>query len=347
MKDNQELLDLMVQDQYNQKDIYLPGDYWKGYQKRVVHGIQQYGISNFRNYAEIGKGYADTITKDPLQLLEDHNSIKTKMMKMITNFPKINVIIELYKQLILNYIHESRYYKSQYYECRFGQWLNEVIQTYAIPDTMHGGCEDTVEINNTIYARLYIDFIIRIHNFSQYVPISKLTNIMEIGGGFGAWPHLMLTMFPNIKKVVYIDIPPMIYIATQYLKHHFGNSVIDYSTTRKQHTIEFTDHSEMEILCLCPWQIEHLNVNIDLLWNSASFSEMTPNIVQNYAAHFKQTSSKNSHVCLILNKTKPHLNHKITLPNEVIHAFSPEFKFENIEPKLEHKSHSQYYYGHN
>lgn len=77
---------------------------------------------------------------------------------------------------------------------------------------------------------------------------------MEIGGGFGANLHITLFNFPNIRKIIYVDIAPNLYIATQYLRSFYGDSVKDISTAKKN--FSFAETEDLEIFCILPSQIE-------------------------------------------------------------------------------------------
>ena len=95
----------------------------------------------------------------------------------------------------------------------------------------------------------------------------------------------MLTNFKNVKKVVFLDRVPNLYVGTEYLRSFFGNSVIDYTKTKEMKEIKFKDDESLEIYCIAPWQIEKLNIEIDHFHNACSFVEMPPKVIQNYAKH--------------------------------------------------------------
>ena len=62
----------------------------------------------------------------------------------------------------------------------------------------------------------------------------------EIGGGVGTNVHLVLENYKNIRKVLYLDIPPNLYVGTQYLKAFYGNAVSDYRTLKTLDSIKFS-----------------------------------------------------------------------------------------------------------
>ena len=61
--------------------------------------------------------------------------------------------------------------------------------------------------------------------------------------------------------------------------------------------ISFTDNDELEILAICPWQIENLDAPVDYFWNSSSFQEMPEPVVINYAKHISRNLSDDGKVC--------------------------------------------------
>jgi hypothetical protein len=119
----------------------------------------------------------------------------------------------------------------------------------------------------------------------------------------------------------------MAYVTTQYLRHFFPNAVRDYRQLRDLTDIRFSDDDKKEIVCLCPWQIEHFRQAVDVLWNSASFSEMTTEIVGNYAKHVRA-----DHVCLMMNKSRD--SEKTLSPASVIACF-PNHRFSSFSPTVE------------
>jgi len=79
MQNDVELLDIMLKDQLNQKDLYHPSPYWKGYSSRTAKAIRSDGLQNFRTNSRIGKGYADTVLMNPF----DRSSLDSWMSKII------------------------------------------------------------------------------------------------------------------------------------------------------------------------------------------------------------------------------------------------------------------------
>ena len=341
IKDDPELLALMLADELRQADVYRPGPYWRPYQRRIVEAIRKHGIGAFRSQPSIGKGWSDVVQRHPVELWAEQGPVRARLKQALAQLPLIRGMLSDFTNIVDIHQRRSMRFQSAYYELRFGKWLREELARAPMPESTAGGNQDRVLVDGQEIAPRYVDALMRIHNFGRYVDFSRIRTAMEIGGGFGANAHLMLSRFP-IKKLAYLDIPPMIYVATQYLRSFVGGEVQDYRATREQPSLSFADNDAREILCICPWQIERLRGSVDLLWNSASFSEMSPEIVRNYGRHAVRLLSPTGAICLLMNKTQDKAG--VTLPDAVMGAFEG-FRFERFEPALEHESHSIYAVG--
>ena len=328
MDDDVSLLDIMQADARDQSALYQPGEYWSRYLNRVDRGIRLRGISGFRSDTAIGRDYAGAPALDPLALV-DPNKLTTRLARWFMASPLIkSTITDRYLALVRKHFDQMHLYRSYYYEHEHADWLSELQKEYGLPQTMVGGAIDGITIRGVSISWFYIHHLARIRNFSTVVDFSKAGSAFEIGGGMAATAHLLLSMFPNITKYLYVDIPPMLYVGTQYLKHFFGDSVIDYRETRSADVIRFSSDDRREIICICPWQIERVEARLDLFWNSASFQEIALRAVQNYAAHVARLTSHDARLCLYVYGEH---NAAGTLSlSEIIDAFEDRFRFEPL-----------------
>lgn len=115
----------------------------------------------------------------------------------------------------------------------------------------------------------------------------RARSLFEIGCGFGVNVHLLVENYPELRKIVYLDIPPNLYVGTQYLKSIYEDSVQDYRATRAMDRVRFATPAsdQLEILAIALWQIEKLALEVNIFYNAHSFVEMPPFVVSNYAKH--------------------------------------------------------------
>ena len=168
----------------------------------------------------------------------------------------------------------------------------DLIKKYKFENTTNFGCVQKIIYQDKEYSISYLNMAYRVDILSKKFFFDKIKSFFEIGGGFGANIHFLITNFPNIKKIVYLDIVPNIYIGTQYLKSFYNDSVKDYLSLSNINQISFSNNDDLEILCIPPWQIEKLNVEIDHFHNAASFVEMPKNIIENYLNFLTKFNTK-------------------------------------------------------
>ncbi|WP_235595377.1 putative sugar O-methyltransferase [Leptospira santarosai] len=160
--------------------------------------------------------------------------------------------------------------------------------------------------------------------------------MFEIGGGFGSTTDLIIRLYSNIRKIIYLDIPPNLYVGTQYLKSIYGKAVRDYKETRELNEIRFSENlTELEIITITPWQLPKLKAKVDIFYNSGSFQEMPLEVIRNYSKYINQLMiGKSKNVCLwfykhtgVLNTMSPDLV-RLELSKEMnlnIKDFQPGF----------------------
>ncbi len=333
MKNNIALLDLMMSDQREANPLYLPGPHWQAYQGRILQSIRKHGVAAFRSSETISKGYGDPLLLDPIGSLFPRGSLKDLISRSLIRLPFLQKLVFEQQNLIRSHANRVLSYRARWFGAEWGPRLRELARNDGLPETMIGGCENYVEQDDRRYAYLYLSMLRLYQGFRDSgVPFDSARGVMEIGGGFGALSHLALHRHPNIRKILYVDIPPMIYVATQYLKHFFGNAVIDYGTTRNRPALSFADSDDLEIFCICPWQIETMRGrDVDIFLNSTSFQEMLPEAVDNYATHTKRLMNpREAHLCLFMTPPSEETAQRTTDPDRIKNAFGPEFEVSRL-----------------
>ena len=163
-----------------------------------------------------------------------------------------------------------------------------LLARYRIPESTSGGCLSLVMIDGRPVATHYLNLLDQHDQVGAAAGYGEARSFFEIGGGFGANVHLLAANYPNIRKVLYLDIPPMLYIGTQYLKAMFGDAVRDYTALRKRERIGFADDDRFEILAIPPWLLERVDASIDVFHNAHSFVEIPKATVAAYAAQVER-----------------------------------------------------------
>lgn len=296
ISDNYPLLQLMLNDSNQRSALYNPGPYWLKKTQIAANEIRRCGLSDFRGSSSlIGLSYADNIFIDYRDAL---NSGLKKIFRFATKklFP-LNKIYDAQVQWTKSYAQETLVLSQEI--LNNSPRVTTLLAKYSLPYSLAGGCVSIVEIAGQRLSMHYLNLLDQHDRVAAQVDFRSATSVFEIGGGFGVNVHLLIENYKSIRKVLYLDIPPNLYVGTQYLKAFYGKSVHDYSQTRGLEKIAFSDNDQLEIFCIAPWQIERIATVIDIFWNAHSFVEMPANVVENYASRLmKLPNSENTAIVL-------------------------------------------------
>ena len=294
MIENPNLLNKLMVDGYKSSKLYQPGKYWKKKNIQAHKEILKKGIKNFRGADNnIGASFSDN---QNINILNDYFGGFRGFFKFLLEkvYPLKNIFIRQVS-LTSGFRKELNLYKSKYFEN--SNYFKELSKMFIYDNTVNCGCEDYSITNEKKISNYYLTIADTHLNFSKNIDFNKINSFFEIGGGFGANVHFLLQNYPNIKKIIYLDLPVNLYIATQYLRSFYGNSVKDYLTTHNKKVI-FEDNNNLEIICIPPWKITDLDVSIDYFQNSNSFVEMPENIIRNYCLYIKKCTHKKTRIAL-------------------------------------------------
>ena len=292
INDDLDLLEEMIADAKDQPALYHPGPYWRNKSDNALSEIKRCGIQDFRGSSNyIGQSYSDNVSID---IRDGFNFGLEKILRWVTKVYPLRIVYDAQVNLTKSYAGESLVYLQEILHDK--PRVRELLKKYKVPYSILGGCLRTVKIDGNDYSIHYLNLLDQHDHIATRIQFDNIRTVFEIGGGFGTNIHLLIENYPNIKKVIYLDIPPNLYVATQYLKAFYGKSVYDYQKHKKVERISFSDTDDLEIYCIAPWQIEKLNVSIDIFINSHSFVEMPERVVSNYVNYIMKLLDSNKSV---------------------------------------------------
>lgn len=285
---NLKLLNKIIQDEKKvQRDLYSSGPYWDYKNTRAIYQIKKWGVQNFRGMnTGIGTSYTDNMVYDA----RNEFNIKGRIIAYLFSLPLLKTIYN--EQLKVTNNHINSYLKNLSIVYQNNDEVLKLLEKYKFENTTEFGCIKKFTNDNKEYSINYLNVAYRIDVLSRIFEFKKIKSFFEIGGGFGSNIHFLITNFPNIKKIIYLDVVPNIYVGTQYLKSFYGDSVKDYLFTHNLNQISFSRNNDLEIFCIPPWQIENLNVQMDHFHNASSFVEMPEKIINNYAKFVSKFNTK-------------------------------------------------------
>jgi putative sugar O-methyltransferase len=282
LADDAALLTLMLKDAAAQKALYRPGPYWRRKAGNTADQIRRQGIGDFRGASStIGVSFTDAVYVDVRHDL--CGGLRSALRLMLNSVFPFNRVFDT--QVALTRSHEAEARRLRGVLLGASDRVRDLVRRYTVPPSLLGGCLDYVEVDGRRIANIYLQILHKHDVIAADGRFSDVSSMLEIGGGFGAHVHCLIENYPQLRKIVYLDIPPNLYVGTQYLRAIYGAAVVDYRQTRALPEIAFSADDKLEILAIAPWQIERLRLSIDLLYNEQSFVEMPAPVVANYARH--------------------------------------------------------------
>jgi putative sugar O-methyltransferase len=272
--DDPELLNSMLADGARQSQLYKPGPYWSTKSQIAARQIKRLGLSDFRGASSlIGVSLADSIHVDTRNSLDLWPRWPLKFV--LEKAPLLSTFFNAQVELTRAHAAEAQRLRARLITAH--PRTHELLSRYRVPMSTLGGCGSVIDGG---ISTDYLTLLDQHDHVSDHFRSAR--SLFEIGGGYGANVHLLIENYPLLRKIVYLDIPPNLYVGTQYLKAFYGRAVRDYRETRGR-AIRFDGSGDLEIVAVAPWQIELLEAGVDVFYNAHSFAEMSPAVVENYA----------------------------------------------------------------
>lgn len=150
----------------------------------------------------------------------------------------------------------------------------------------NGGADDAFIWRGHAIVPAFVMYLSRVADFYGRVPPRQVTSILEIGPGLGLNSLAHIALNPEVRVIVNIDIPPVLYLSTQFLKSIGEVAVVDTRVSQESaHIVLEPAATGVRIYQLAPWQLPKLEGSLDFFFNAFSFQEMESEICRNYAAH--------------------------------------------------------------
>jgi putative sugar O-methyltransferase len=282
IEDNIQLLNILLEEQEKAPIIFTASPYWSENSRRISKEIKRCGLSNFRDNARIAKGYSDVVIGNPLDLV-DSGSRTALLHRLVSRLPFVRKkIFGLYDAHIHKANEKIHELEERCAIAEHGPLIDKHRVLLSKINTTEGQPAATMEIGGRETAITYIKHLQYIDIYTRQMDFPRKRSVVEIGGGFGVNAHLMTALYPDIEHFLYIDIPPMLYVATQYLKAVCPGDVYDYRDYMKDRPRALSEIKK-KIVCLPPWVLDDLAFEVDLCWNACSFQEMTDEQIKWYA----------------------------------------------------------------
>lgn len=279
--DDPALLALMVEDAARGGPLWTATAYWRGYAARILRELQSIGLSDFRTNQNLLKGFAVGGIPQPELPAAPW---KRAAWRLLQGLPGVRQMSAEYRRVLT-----AEYGRHRDLRRRHARMvMDEIARAY--PDLRpptglaNGGADDAFVWRRHVIVPAFAMYLSRVVDFYAKVPARGVTTIIEIGPGLGFSSLAHRAINPALRVIVNVDIVPVLYLSTQFLKSIDEIEVVDYATLRAQQRIAAKPASaDLRIYQLAPWLLPRLEGTFDFFFNAFSFQEMEPKVCCSYA----------------------------------------------------------------
>jgi len=277
--DDPPLLELMIDDLSRAPAEFQPTNYWAGYTQRFIGELRQRGLRDFRRQSDTvfrAFGAVDFVNPVASIALSKNRflkhlpaSLQRRIDKWAAQYVTVTDGLDLESYVLLGF-HFAR-------ACAQGSNAKP-IELFS--NSLVGNPEGLITINGNFYSRQSIQYYLQYAYVSRLVDFDQLSVVAEIGSGMGRQTEIFAQLHPQLTLLLF-DLPPQIYVAEQFLKSAFPDRVVSYRETRTRNDLNGLKPGKIYIFGNYHAALM-TSRPIDLFWNSASFHEMEPDVVERY-----------------------------------------------------------------
>jgi len=276
------LLALMVEDAAGSGPLWTATAYWRGYSSRILRELKRAGLADLRTNQTLLKGFATGGM--PLPELPAA-PWKRAAWRALQALPGVSQIAGEYRRVLAAEYARHRETRRQHAR----MVMDEIAR--AFPDLRppaglaNGGADDAFSWRGHTIVPAFAMYLSRAADFYTQVPAREVKSIVEIGPGLGLSSLAHIALNPSLRVIVNVDIVPVLYLSTQFLKSIDGLDVVDYRMLRARERIVTEPASAgARVYQLAPWLLPRVDGAFDFFFNAFSFQEMEPEVCRNYAA---------------------------------------------------------------
>lgn len=282
VRDDPKLLSMMLDDMGRQDTVWQPQGGWRHYGERIVRELRRAGLTGFRTNQRVLKGFA---AGGPYFPYPPRGAARRWLWEATQRLPGLRAVFAQ-QQTLLQAARDQAVAAERSFAREVLERIAAEFPALKPPNGLaNGGADDAFLWRGHEISAAWVQYLCRAADLYHSLSSEPITRLLEIGPGlaFSTLAHAALN--PNLRVVVNVDIPPILYVSTQFLKSFPEFEVVDYRDTRTAAAIEIDGGSNgrVRIYQLAPWQIARISGSVDVALNAASFNEMEQGVVARYA----------------------------------------------------------------
>ena len=271
--------------------LYQSSSFWEDACKKISNNVSNDGLENFRSEISNLHFFVPTYGFPG-------NSFSKKNIQKILNLFQESSSKKNYLSL-QKYLNGDTLAAADYKVFKSSNHKNDKLDLLNFSESLFGNPIEQFSLEDKHYSRSSLNYLLGLSFLKSILPDFVPKTVLEIGGGFGTLGEILYQVPKHDIKYIDIDLPPIFFIASEYVRNACSLRNSDYKLSKLNEDIETIPIDELPRFSFLPsWEIERLSGKIDLFVNFISFQEMEPDIVKNY---LEIVSSLDAEVILLRN----------------------------------------------
>jgi putative sugar O-methyltransferase len=284
----------------NKNSLYKPSSFWVQASKKIFNQIKTEGIENFRGLSLSLRYFVPTYSSPGNSLNKD---IEEKIWLCLNDYG----VNKKQFATIQNFLSGYNYANSDYRVFVASDDSSKKPFLDNFSENSYGNPREQFDFAGKMFSRSALNYMLGLVFLKKNVGEVDIRKVLEIGGGFGTLGEILNTSGIANMKYINIDIPPICYIAWNYLSKIYKDEINPLESMLENDLLTIEELKPCSVFN--NWQIEQLKGEIDLFVNYISFQEMEPDIVMNYINHVKRLNAKFILLCNIREGKQKKIKH--------------------------------------
>ena len=253
--------------------------FWDNINKPRIIDLLNHGYENFKH--TVATHYSQWLINPGSKKME--RSTKAQLDFLISNLSKIEVskAKKIYRKLPVfpDRIKEFNLITLLLWQYVKNQGLEkEAAQLSEPPD----GSPLAINYKGRLISQSLAHSLLEFDSITKNIQPDSVRTILSIGPGYGRTAYVWMRLY-DVRKFIFIDLPPALYLAQRYLSTKFPEKkVFKYRDFKSFDDIK-DEYAQADLVFLMPWQIAMLpEKSIDLIHAIESFDEMNLKTIRRY-----------------------------------------------------------------
>ena len=253
-------------------ELYQATSFWDAGVPLITKDLEVEGFENFRRWSHSLGFFVPTYGAPG-------NSLTPELIEKLVTWSKDNHLNPKQTSFVSDWATGRLTAENDYRVLKAAVMgsANEFLMEFS--ESNIGNPIERISLDDRWHSRSSMNYLMGLACLGKFIDLKSLTNILEIGGGYGTLGEIIHQLWGAKTTYLNLDIPPICNVAEYYLR----SISTDFIGIKELNSLGEIKFDQLNRLNVAPnWKIGALTGEIDLFVNMISFQEMERPVVENY-----------------------------------------------------------------